>query len=256
MPTARSPRHAALLALALSVALALSASVAPRSALADGYNDWSGELAGPGELYIVPAVQTSLRPQFSAYWQWQNQLGLTDNLDLIVTFATTQEGGAWMHDLAYIQPRWALTDSLNISLGLFVPPSPTLETLNAMPGIFHTITWADDAWQLNWNFVGYVPLGAPADAEHYSPIVLQRRFSETFAVYAEVDLYGPLATPADTTVELYAGVEWGLTDDDTLNICVMMPTRPTLQPEAAALGIWYARGVMLPWLRSKTNRGG
>lgn len=252
------PARSAPWIIAVCATLAVLASPCP--AAADGYNDWGGEIAGPGEFYFVPAVLAAAKPDWYLYWQWQNQIGLTDKVDLLITLATTQETETWTADLAYIQPRYALSETLCVSVGVFVPGHVDADPISLMPGIFHTWWIVKDAWKLNWNVVWNVPLRAPGDHSYFIPLVLERPMSEELAVFAEVDVWGTFAEPA---VDVFVGAQIELGDMDSLNLSAMLPAYPELVVEGLAGGIWWSHGFEVPMLgraaqdglagRAKTN---
>lgn len=215
---------------------------------ADGYNDWAGAVADPGELYVVPAVQPVLTSTWSAYWQLQFQLGLADKIDLITSLATTQVGGAFEHDGLYVQPRYAISDQTSVSLGLFVPASVADTGVSLIPGVFSTTWLSPERWKLNWNATFYVPVAAPAGVETFSVGVLERRFSPGFSVFFEGDLHGTVDALA---LDVLVGALWELSDVDSLNVSLMMPTVPKPEPGALAVGVWYARGIEISALQKK-----
>lgn len=216
---------------------------------ADGYNDWGGEVAAPGEIYAVPAISAAAAPDWYAYWQLQVQVGLEKRLDLLFTLATTQQSTGWTHDGVYIQPRWAVTDTLNLSLGWFVPGNVAADPLSLLPGVFQTIQTSDEVWLVNWNFVATMPIRAPGDVSYFAPVVCQRKFSDTVAGYVEVDLYGPLNMPGDVAIDVFVGTQVELSDVDTLNVSLMLPAKPDFEPTGLALGVWWARGFEVKPLR-------
>ena len=155
------------------------------------------------------------------------------------------EAAGFTHDGFYIQPRYALTDTLNVSLGWFVPGDVSFGPLAAMPGVFHTIRSADEKWQFNWNVVGQVPFSAPGDAEFFAPFMLQRQISEVFAGYVELDAYGPVADITAASLDFFVGVQADINDDNTINMCAMLPLAPDFAPGSVAFGVWFSRGFMI-----------
>lgn len=233
------PRLAAVPALVLTFAL-----LCPLSAAADGYNDWSTELPEPGELWLVPAVQTRLAPAFEAYWQAQFQCGLTERMDLILNAAGWLGSETTALDATLLQPRFLITEWLALSPGLAVQGEVGGTPLSYLPGVFVTLRPAE-AWKLNLNALFYLPVAAPSETDLFAVAVLQRRLRENLAVYGEIDFWGSLRSPTDAPeIDVFVGVQIDI-GDEVVNLNLSMPIGPSVAPQSVALGIWWAHGITI-----------
>jgi len=219
----------------------------PGLATADGYNDWSGELPDPGEIYLVPAVQVAPFGGLSAYWQMQTQTGLSRRADLLFSAAGWQDNTGWTGDGFYLQPRWQIADNHLVSVGMWVPGSVQGGPTAAIPGLFSTFWLVPDRWKLNVNATVYVPWSRPAASNHYSVLVLERRLGDSLGVYVEADIYGRLAS-VQQTADLSIGLQWDVGANDTFNLnALLLPLRPGGDGLGAGIGVglWYARGLSI-----------
>jgi len=213
------------------------------AALADGYNDWPGELVPSGEIDVVPSIGGKAHPNLSAYWQLQLEIGLPAGFELSVIAAMWNHGSEWQGDGLYLQPRVALTTLFSATAGFYVPFDSLNGELGLIAGLTHTVWLQKDAWKFNWNVFGTTNLRLQSP-EIYGVGVLERRINDDFGIYAELDVTYPSDGVGPTVFDTFAGVEWVL-DDDALNIALMWTAAPDGDPRAIGVGFWYSRRLVV-----------
>ncbi len=232
----------------------LAALATPTAALADGYNDWAGGVVGPGELYVVPALSVRAAPSGSSgrtlesFPQLQLQVGLGERVDMIIAGATLWTPGAMVHDWIYLQPRIQIVDGLSFSPGLNLQAHADGDPWALSPGLFHTME--PEGWQITWNLIGYFTPRDWSSSSFFLVTVVERVLNDTWSVYGEVDVFHYLSAPgAELNLTLFAGAMINLSDTDTVNVCVFVPTRPELDVAGTGVGLWWSHGFEVQPLR-------
>ena len=235
-------RRGAVAAAALVTALVTTLMATPGHA--DGYNEWAAGVADPGMLYAVPALSLQASPVFQAYPQMQLQIGLYEKVDLILTAATWITKHDTTADALYIQPRYQIAEGLAFSPGLSVPITSAGDPWTLSPGIFHTMEPA--GWQISWNLVGYLNPKAWSDSSLFFVTVIEKIYNDKWSFYVELDVFHTFSSPA-SQAELvgFVGAQLALSDDDTVNLCVYTPIRPSLELAQASIGMWWSHGFEL-----------
>lgn len=227
---------------ALLVAVAASAWV---PALADGFNDWPGELVEPGEVDLVPSIQGARLPVLSSYSQLQLEIGLSPGTELSVIAAVGHEGTTIAGDGLYVQPRVALGPLLSATLGVYVPFGDDGSGLGVIAGVVDSVKFGKGRYKLNLNVFLTADSASIGEVmpQIYAVAMLQRQLTDVVAVYVEADLTRPQGGGA-MLVEAFAGVQLDINDDNAVNVAAMVPTRPTFEPRELMLGVWFSRRVV------------